>query len=80
MNTNAIRKIETAFYNGKTVAILGYRNNGGQQQAQSLRDKGIRVVIGLRQEDEYWNQAKLDGFDVFVIWEAVEQADIAQVW
>lgn len=65
---------------GKTIAILGYRDNGGQQQANSLRGKGIRVVIGLREEDEFWNQAERDGFDVFNIWEAVEQADIAQVW
>jgi len=69
-----------SFYKNKTVAILGYRENGGQQRAKLLRDNGIKVVIGLRQGDDYWVQAVRDGFDVFPVWEACDQAEVVQVW
>lgn len=69
-----------SLYKNKTVAILGYRENGGQQRAKLLKEHGIKVVIGLRKEDEYWAAAERDGFDVFPVWEAAEQAEVAQVW
>jgi ketol-acid reductoisomerase len=68
------------YLSGKTVAVLGYRDNGAQQQAQYLRNHGIKVVIGLRDEDECWDQAEKDGFKVYSVWNAVEHADVAQVW
>lgn len=68
------------YFQGKTIAILGYRDDGGRQQAQALRENGIDVVIGLREEDEVWVIALNDGFPVYNVWEAVEHADIAQVW
>ncbi|PLR82262.1 hypothetical protein CVD25_14940 [Bacillus canaveralius] len=69
-----------SYYKNKTVAILGYRSNGGQQRAKLLRDNGIKVLIGLRVGDEYWGQAVNDGFNVYPVWEAAEQAEVAQVW
>jgi ketol-acid reductoisomerase len=58
---------------GKTVAILGYGNQG-QAQALNLRDSGLQVVVGNRQ-DSYLEQAKADGFETMAILEAASQAD-----
>ncbi|MBD3213632.1 MAG: ketol-acid reductoisomerase [Candidatus Lokiarchaeota archaeon] len=58
----------------KTVAIVGYGNQG-RAQALNLRDSGINVIVGNR-EDEYKQFAKDDGFSTYSITEAVEKADI----
>lgn len=64
---------------GKRVAILGY-SSGGKSFAEELRKHHIPVVIGLRPVDDEWSLAKQDGFEVRTLWEAVEAADIIQVW
>ena len=64
---------------GKTIAILGYSSEG-QEYARLLREHQISVVIGLRPVDEVWAEAERDGFDVKTLWEAVESANIIQVW
>ncbi|WP_017727650.1 hypothetical protein [Halalkalibacterium ligniniphilum] len=80
MDTFKYEELIISLYKDRTVAILGYRENGGQQRAKLLRKHGIRVVIGLRKEDEYWEVAEKDGFVVLPAWEAAEQAEVAQVW
>jgi ketol-acid reductoisomerase len=64
---------------GKTIAILGYSGEG-QEYARLLRDNEIPVVIGLRPIDNHWEVAERDGFIVKTLWEAVESANIIQVW
>ncbi|MFE5430578.1 hypothetical protein [Peribacillus simplex] len=64
---------------GKTIAILGYSNEG-KEYAQLLREHQIQVVIGLRPVDDLWADAERDGFDVKTLWDAVESASIIQVW
>jgi ketol-acid reductoisomerase len=59
---------------GKTVAIVGYGNQG-RSQALNLRDSGVRVVVG-NVEDAYAEQAKADGFAPIAIREAAAQADV----
>ena len=46
---------------GKTVAILGYGNQG-RAQALNLRDSGVSVIVGNR-DDDYRTQAIEDGFE-----------------
>jgi len=58
---------------GKTVAILGYGNQG-RAQALNLRDSGVTVLVGNRQ-DKYREQARADGFDPMSILEAASAAD-----
>ena len=58
---------------GKTVAILGYGNQG-RAQALNLRDSGVTVVVGNR-EDSYREQAQADGFAPMTILEAATTAD-----
>lgn len=62
---------------GKTVAVLGYGNQG-RAQALNLRDSGVKVIVGNR-HDEYREQAVQDGFEPIGILEAAEAADILLV-
>ncbi|MFC3882216.1 hypothetical protein ACFOU2_01210 [Bacillus songklensis] len=80
MNDKEFEQLILKCYSNKTVAILGYQDNGGQQRAHFLRSHGIDVVIGLRIGDENWELAKQDGFTVLPVWEAAELAQVAQVW
>jgi ketol-acid reductoisomerase len=59
---------------GKTVAVLGYGNQG-QAQALNLRDSGVTVIVGNR-DDEYLQRAKSDKFETCTIREASERGDI----
>jgi ketol-acid reductoisomerase len=58
---------------GKTIAVLGYGNQG-RAQALNLRDNGMTVLVGNRQ-DRYFDQAKADGFEPLSIPEAAAAAD-----
>jgi ketol-acid reductoisomerase len=60
---------------GQTIAILGYGNQG-RSQALNLRDSGLVVIVGNR-DDAYREQAVTDGFEkIHSIAEATERADI----
>jgi ketol-acid reductoisomerase len=58
---------------GKTVAVLGYGNQG-RAQSLNLRDSGITVIVGNR-EDDYLERARADGFEAFTILEAAKAGD-----
>ncbi len=59
---------------GRTVAILGYGNQG-RSQALNLRDSGVQVIVGSP-SDHSAERAREDRFDVFSLAEASERADI----
>ena len=59
---------------GKTAAILGYGNQG-RAQAMNLRDSGVVVIVGNR-DDEYRIQAEKDGFPVHTISKAAAAGDL----
>ncbi|MFQ5990693.1 MAG: ketol-acid reductoisomerase [Candidatus Methylomirabilales bacterium] len=58
----------------ETVAIIGYGIQG-QAQALNLRDSGLTVVVGNR-DDSYRERAAADGFEVLEIPEAAATGDI----
>jgi len=62
---------------GKTVAIIGYGNQGSAQ-AQNMRDSGLRVIVGSI-EDQSAENARKDGFEVVSIPEAAKKADIIHI-
>ena len=62
---------------GKTIAIIGYGNQGGPQ-AQNMRDSGLNVIVGSI-EDQSAVNARKDGFRVFPIAEAAQKADIIHI-
>jgi ketol-acid reductoisomerase len=59
---------DPAALQGETVAVLGYGIQG-RAQAHNLRDSGVAVVVGNR-DDDYRRQARQDGFAVFDLEEA----------
>lgn len=63
--------------NGKTVAVLGYGNQG-RAQALNLRDSGIIVIVGNR-DDKYRDRAVADGFEVVGISVAAARGDVLLV-
>jgi ketol-acid reductoisomerase len=58
----------------KTIAIIGYGNQG-RAQGLNLRESGQKVIVGNR-DDEYLIQAREDKFDTYTILEAATAADI----
>jgi ketol-acid reductoisomerase len=59
----------------KTVAILGYGNQG-RAHALNLRDSGVSVLVGARAEGKGWKQAQADGFPPLSFAEAAAQAHV----
>jgi ketol-acid reductoisomerase len=64
----------TAPLKGKTLAILGYGNQG-RSQALNFRDSGLRVVVG-NIRDAAWTQARRDRFPIHSVAEATAKADV----
>lgn len=62
---------------GKTVAVLGYGNQG-HAQALNLRDSGVHVIVGNR-DDAYRARAVADDFAPLSIREAAQAGDILLV-
>ena len=62
----------------KTVAIIGYGSQG-HAHALNLRDSGIDVVIGLREDSQSAEQARSEGFEVLPVSEAASRGDIVVV-
>jgi ketol-acid reductoisomerase len=54
--------VPTDALTGETVAVLGY-GNLGRTAALNLRDSGVKLLIGNR-EDDYAARARAEGFDV----------------
>lgn len=60
---------------GKTIAVIGYGNQG-RAQARNMRDSGCDVIVGNPRGDDYWERAEEEGFDVYEISEAADRGDI----
>ena len=63
---------------GKTTAILGYGSQG-HAQAQTLRDSGYQVIVGLDPQRGSRQQARADGMAVVSPAEAGKRADWIQI-
>ncbi len=62
----------------KTIAIVGYGSQG-HAHARNLHDSGIKVVVGLRKESDFWDRAQKDGLKVMTVPEAAKAADIIMI-
>jgi ketol-acid reductoisomerase len=62
---------------GRRIAVIGYGNHG-RAQALNLRDSGLEVILGNR-EDEYAERARQDGFTVLSIQQAAERGEIVML-
>ncbi|HLK85359.1 MAG TPA: ketol-acid reductoisomerase [Candidatus Binataceae bacterium] len=63
-----------AVLRGRTIAVIGYGNQG-RAQAINLRRIGHQVIVG-NQEDESWRQARADGFETLSMDAAAARADV----
>ncbi len=72
------RQADLRFLRSKTIAVLGYGNQG-RAQALNLRDFGLEVVIGLPARSQSIKRARRDGFQVRSTEKAVQSADVISV-
>ena len=81
MQQNKIFKDRDIDYNlleSKTIAIIGYGNQG-RAQALNLRDSKNNVIIGLREHSKSIKLAKSDNLKTFSIPEAIKISDIVSI-
>lgn len=60
---------------GRTLALIGYGNQGAAQ-AQNLRDSGLSAVVIGNREDDYRDRAVDAGFETLPIAEATRRGDV----
>ena len=63
---------------GKTVAILGYGSQG-QAHALNLKDSGVDVVVGLREDSSSRADAEAEGLEVLGIADAASRGDVVMI-
>jgi ketol-acid reductoisomerase len=63
---------------GKTVAIIGYGSQG-HAHALNLKDSGVDVVVGLREDSPSVAKAREQGLEVLPIVEAASRGDVVMI-
>ena len=58
----------------KQIGVIGYGNQG-RAQALNLRDSGLNVIVGNR-EDHYAEKGRQDSFEVVSVAEAARRSDV----
>jgi ketol-acid reductoisomerase len=69
---------DLAALDGKTVAIIGYGSQG-HAHALNLRDSGVDVVVGLREDSSSAAQAREHGLQVLPVVEAASRGDLVMM-
>src|SRR5918996_6035219 len=69
---------DLAQLDGKTVAILGYGSQG-HAHALNLKDSGVDVLVGLRQDSSSVEKARADGLEVLPIADAASRGDVVMI-
>ena len=69
---------DLSLLDGKTVAILGYGSQG-HAHSLNLKDSGVDVVVGLREDSSSVEKARSAGLEVTGIADAASRGDIVMV-
>src|SRR4030088_1828918 len=69
---------DVARLNGRRVAIIGYGSQG-HAHALNLRDSGVDVVVGLREDSRSRTAAKAAGLSVATVDDAAEESQIIMI-
>jgi len=78
MDTNDIyydKDGDLSLLEGKTVAILGFGSQG-HAHALNLKDSGVEVVVGLREDSSSREEAAAAGLEVLSIADAAAKGDV----
>lgn len=62
----------------KKVAIIGYGSQG-HAHANNLKDSGVEVVVGLREDSNSWQKVVKADIPISPVGEAVKQADLVMI-
>ncbi|MGY8772008.1 MAG: NAD(P)-binding domain-containing protein, partial [Gammaproteobacteria bacterium] len=60
------------------VTIIGYGSQG-HAHANNLKDSGVDVTVGLREDSSSWKKAEEAGLKVAPVTEAVDGADLVMI-
>ena len=63
---------------GKTVAVIGYGSQG-HAHALNLRDSGVKVVVGLREDSASVAAAREEGLEVLSPADAAAAGDLVMI-
>jgi len=63
---------------GRTVAVLGYGSQG-HAHALNLKDSGVQVVVGLREDSASAEKARGEGLEVLGVADAASRGDVVMV-
>src|SRR5579875_2482881 len=63
---------------GKTVAIIGYGSQG-HAHALNLKDSGVNVLVGLREDSASLAKAREQGLEVLPVVEAASRGDLVMI-
>jgi len=69
---------DLSLLDGKTVAILGYGSQG-HAHSLNLKDSGVDVVVGLREDSASVDKARGAGLEVTGIADAASRGDVVMV-
>jgi ketol-acid reductoisomerase len=69
---------DLSLLDGKTVAIIGFGSQG-HAHSQNLKDSGVDVVVGLREDSSSVQKAKDAGLEVTSVAEAASRGDIVMI-
>jgi ketol-acid reductoisomerase len=69
---------DLSLLDGKTVAIIGFGSQG-HAHALNLKDSGVEVVVGLREDSSSVQQARDGGLEVLGVADAASRGDIVMM-
>ena len=78
MNCITEADADPSILDGKTLAVLGYGNQG-RPQALNLRESGSSIIVGAREGRGAWKRAMEDGFAVMGLSDAARRADVVMM-
>ena len=69
---------DLSLLDGKTVAIIGFGSQG-HAHALNLKDSGVDVVVGLREDSDSVAKAKEGGLEVLSVADAASRGDVVMM-
>ena len=72
------KDVDLDWVKDQTFSVIGYGIQG-LAQAKNMKDSGLDVLVGLRNNGNSWKSAQDDGHNVVTISEATKRADVIHI-